>query len=266
MRLPKPIQQWFGYVRRLPRRVWILFRLSIRGRARWLQGLIILVWLALIAMVSSVVATILLAFLPVPATPLMVLRSAQQWSAGEPVVWQHDWVGGQHISPHLKLAVICAEDQLFLEHFGFDLEAIQKAMEHNRRSRRKRGASTISQQTAKNVFLWPGRSWLRKGLEVWFTGLIELFWSKKRILTVYLNIAEFGPGIYGAEAAAQHYFKRSAGTLRPDQAALLAAVLPSPLRYSVRRPGPYVQRRQQWILRQMDLNGGPAFLDKSGKK
>ena len=151
-------------------------------------------------------------FLPVPFTPLMFIRSTQQMSDPKrDFRWKHDWVSAREISPHLRLAVICAEDQNFYAHWGFDLEAIGKAVEHNKKSRRKRGASTISQQTAKNVFLWPGRSWVRKELEVWFTGLIELFWSKKRILHVYLNSIELGDGIYGAEAASQHFFNVSFG-------------------------------------------------------
>lgn len=142
----------------------------------------------------------------------MFIRSTQQMSDPKrDFRWKHDWVSAREISPHLRLAVICAEDQNFYAHWGFDLEAIGKAVEHNKKSRRKRGASTISQQTAKNVFLWPGRSWVRKELEVWFTGLIELFWSKKRILHVYLNSIELGDGIYGAEAASQHFFNVSFG-------------------------------------------------------
>ena len=198
--------------------------------------------------------TLLYRFLPIPATPLMLIRSAEQRRDPEREArWKHDWVSADEISPHLHLAVVCAEDQNFYTHWGFDLEAIDKAVEHNKKSRRKRGASTISQQTAKNVFLWPGRSWLRKGLEVWFTGLIELFWSKKRILHVYLNCIEFGDGIYGAEAAARHFFKKKASQLTPQEAALLAAVLPSPLRYNAANPGGYVRKRQSWILDQMRM-------------
>lgn len=208
----------------------------------------------------SILLTILLAFIPIMGTPLMVIRAVEGKRVSEEVLWKKDWVGRNQLSDHLKLAVICAEDQNFLEHHGFDLIAIEKALKHNKKSRRKRGASTISQQTAKNVFLWPGRSWLRKGLEVWFTALIEIFWSKQRILTVYLNIAEMGKGIYGAEAAAQHYFRKSAAKLTRAEAALLASVLPSPMRYSASNPGPYVRKRQAWIMRQMQMQGGVATM------
>ena len=146
---------------------------------------------------------ILYSFLPVPVTPLMVQRCWEQaWDKERDVQLLHDWVSYKELSPHLQLAVVCAEDQDFLEHEGFDFEAIEKAYKYNKTHKRKRGASTISQQTAKNVFLWPGRSWLRKGLEVYFTFLIETIWSKERIMTTYLNSIEFGDGIYGAQAAA----------------------------------------------------------------
>ncbi|HNX80235.1 MAG TPA: monofunctional biosynthetic peptidoglycan transglycosylase, partial [Prolixibacteraceae bacterium] len=147
----------------------------------------------------SLLFVILFKWAPVPATPLMVIRSVQQISDGKPLKWKHDWVSKKKISRNLKLAVICSEDQNFIAHGGFDLEAIDKAIQESKtRNKRVRGASTISQQTAKNVFLWPGRSWVRKGLEVWFTALIELFWSKERSLHVYLNSIEMGDGIYGA--------------------------------------------------------------------
>jgi len=177
-----------------------------------------------------------------------------QWFAleGESPRWDYRFRKGEALGSNLGLAVIAAEDQRFGQHHGFDLEAIEKAIEHNEKGGKVRGASTISQQTAKNVFLWPARSWVRKGLEVWFTLLIELVWGKERILEVYQNIAEFGPGIYGAEAAAQQFFGKSAQKLSRSEAALLAAVLPSPRRYSAARPSAYVQRRQRWILRQMN--------------
>ncbi len=199
---------------------------------------------------------VLYRFIPVLITPLMVIRVMEQ--ANDPkreVRWRHDWVGFENLSPHLQLAVVCGEDQAFLEHWGFDLQAIEKAIEHNRKRRRLRGASTISQQTAKNVFLWPGRSWFRKGLEVYFTFLIETLWSKERIMTVYLNVIEFGDGIYGAEAASRHFFRKSAKHLTREEAALLAAVLPNPLKRSVVRPSTLVRNRQQWILEQMRMWG-----------
>lgn len=232
-------------------------------RSWWKRSLLAIGLMLFLILSTSVGITLLYAVVPVPVTPLMVIRSCQYWKADKPTAWRKKWVSERGLSPHLKLAVICAEDQNFLHHRGFDYGAIEKALEHNKRSRRKRGASTISMQTAKNVFLWPERSWLRKGLEVWFTFLIETCWSKRRIMTVYLNIAEWGPGIYGAEAASQYYFKKPASRLTPSEAALLAAVLPSPLRYSVRNPGPFVQNRRDWVLRQMQLHGGAKRLEEN---
>ena len=201
--------------------------------------------------------TVVYRFLPVPCTALMVVRMLEQ--ADDPartVRLKKDWVSLEQLSPKLQLAVVCAEDQAFLEHWGFDFGAIEKALEHNQKSRRVRGASTISQQTAKNVFLWPARSWLRKGLEVYFTFLIEVLWSKERIMTVYLNVIEFGDGIYGAEAAAQNFFKKSAASLSTEQAALMAAVLPNPLKRNIANPSSLVRQRQQWIIGQMRMWGG----------
>lgn len=238
-----------------------LWRFSFRGRSKAGRLMAAGLWLSGLFVTTSLVVTLLYAVLPVWVTPLMLIRAGQGVRADKENLWKKTWVPGSAISNHLKLAVICAEDQNFLKHRGFDLGAIQKAMEHNKRSRRKRGASTISQQTAKNVFLWPGRSWVRKGLEVWFTALIELCWSKKRIMTVYLNIVELGPGIYGAEAAGKSFFRKPAARLSPSDAALLAAVLPSPIRYSARKPGPFVRERQAWVQRQMRLFGGVAYLD-----
>jgi monofunctional biosynthetic peptidoglycan transglycosylase len=166
----------------------------------------------------------------------------------------------QKISPNLPLAVVASEDQKFPEHHGFDVEAIEKAYALNQHSHRIHGASTISQQVAKNLFLWSGRSYFRKGLEAWFTVLIEGCWPKRRILEVYLNIAEFGSGIYGAEAAAQHFFHKSAARLTRSDAAVLAAVLPSPERYSVAAPSRYVQQRREWIMGQMQALGGADML------
>lgn len=168
------------------------------------------------------------------------------------------WVPYRAISPAMPLAVIASEDQLFMDHHGFDVEAMRKAMDHNDRGKSVRGASTISQQTAKNVFLWPGRTYLRKGLEAWFTVLIEALWSKQRILEVYVNVAETGPGRFGAEATARQCFQRSAAKLTREQAALIAAVLPSPRRYNACRPSAYVRRRQAWVLRQMAQIGDVA--------
>jgi monofunctional biosynthetic peptidoglycan transglycosylase len=162
------------------------------------------------------------------------------------------------------VAVIAAEDQNFTEHFGFDWQAIEKAVQHNEHSRRKRGASTVSQQTAKNLFLWNSRSWTRKGLEAWFTLLIEVGWSKKRILEVYLNIVEFGDGVYGAEAAARTFFGKPAKRLTPSEAALLAAVLPNPHRFHASAPSDYIRGRQAWILNQMRQLGGDQVVKDLG--
>ncbi len=206
--------------------------------------------------------TLLYTFLPVPLTPLMVQRTLEQaWASDRDIQLKHDWVPLSDISSHLQLAVVCAEDQDFLEHEGFDFEAIEKAYKYNKTHKRKRGASTISQQTAKNAFLWPKRSWLRKGLEVYFTFLIEIFWSKERIMAVYLNSIEYGDGIYGAEAAAQHFFKKPAKDLNRKEAALLAAVLPNPLVYKVESPSGQTTERQRWIIRQMRMWGGKIDYD-----
>ena len=163
----------------------------------------------------------------------------------------HRWVNGSHISKHAFTAVIAAEDQRFYQHHGFDFDAIYKAYQRNARGGKLRGASTISQQVAKNLFLSPARNFGRKALEVWFTMLIEALWSKTRILEMYLNIAEFGDHLYGVEAASRHYFGIPAQRLSADQAALLAATLPNPIILNADHPGPYLQRRQSWILRQM---------------
>lgn len=195
-------------------------------------------------------------WVPVPVTPLMIIRTTQQKMAGKPAVLKYDWVYVKKISPNLQLAVICSEDQNFVNHRGFDLKAIQDALEYSKnRNEKPRGASTISQQTAKNLFLWPGRSWMRKGLEVWFTSWIELFWSKKRILEVYLNIIETGDGVYGAAAASQFHFGVAADRLSKRQAAAIAAVLPNPRHYSAANPGPYTSGRIIWIQQQMAQYG-----------
>jgi monofunctional biosynthetic peptidoglycan transglycosylase len=184
------------------------------------------------------------------------------WTSRDPAyVFRHSWVDLNRISPNLPLAVVASEDQKFPEHWGFDVESIEKAYALNQHSHRVRGASTISQQVAKNLFLWSGRSYFRKGLEAYFTLLIEAFWPKRRILEVYLNIAEFGYGTYGAEAAAQRFFHTSAARLSRGDAAVLAAVLPNPVRLSAAAPSRYVQQRRDWILRQMQALGGSEMLD-----
>ncbi|EPG6267595.1 monofunctional biosynthetic peptidoglycan transglycosylase [Klebsiella aerogenes] len=200
--------------------------------------------------------------LPVPFSAVMLERQVSAWFSGDfHYVAHSDWVGMDEISPWMGLAVIAAEDQKFPDHWGFDVPAIEKALAHNERNENRiRGASTLSQQTAKNLFLWDGRSWLRKGLEVGLTVGIETVWGKKRILTVYLNIAEFGDGIFGVEAAAQRYFHKPASRLTPAEAALLAAVLPNPIRFRADAPSGYVRSRQAWILRQMRQLGGEGFM------
>lgn len=194
---------------------------------------------------------ILYKWVPVPFTPLMAIRYFE--FPEEPI--QHEWVPISKISPHLQLAVISSEDQNFLNHSGFDIKAIEKAMDENKSGKRVRGASSISQQTAKNVFLWPQRSWIRKGLEVYFTFMIELFWSKERILEVYLNSIEMGKGIYGAEAASQAWFKKPAAKLSAYEAAAIAAILPNPRQYRANPASNYINQRKNWIVRQMQNYG-----------
>lgn len=201
----------------------------------------------------SVLMVVIYAFVPVPVTPLMMIRSVGGMGESKTGGWKKDWVSLDEISPKLQSAAIAAEDARFLAHNGFDLDAIDKAIRYNNKStRRIRGGSTITQQVAKNVFLWPSRSWLRKGIEVYFTGLIELLWSKRRILEVYLNVVEFGEGVYGAEAASQMYFKKPAKNLNGNEAALLAAVLPNPHRFLVNKPSGYIRFRQGMIQRRMN--------------
>ncbi|WP_038160836.1 monofunctional biosynthetic peptidoglycan transglycosylase [Trabulsiella guamensis] len=208
---------------------------------------------------------LLFSIMPVPFSAVMVERQMGAWLRGDfGYVAHSDWVSMDEISPWMGLAVIAAEDQKFPEHWGFDMAAIEKALSHNERHEtRIRGASTLSQQTAKNMFLWDGRSWLRKGLEAGLTVGIETLWTKRRILTVYLNIAEFGEGIFGVEAAAQRYFHKPASQLTMSEAALLAAVLPNPLRFKASAPSGYVRSRQAWILRQMRQLGGESFMRKN---
>ncbi|EEP95950.1 Monofunctional biosynthetic peptidoglycan transglycosylase [Yersinia aldovae ATCC 35236] len=217
----------------------------------------------IIGIVALWLAGILIfAFLPVPFSMVMIERQLGAWLTGDfSYVAHSDWVPMDEISPYMALAVMAAEDQKFPGHWGFDVGAIESALSHNQRNQNRiRGASTLSQQTAKNLFLWDGRSWVRKGLEVGLTAGIELVWTKRRILTVYLNIAEFGDGIFGVEAAARHFFNKPASKLSASEAALLAAVLPNPLRFKVNAPSGYVISRQQWILRQMRQLGGKEFI------
>lgn len=201
--------------------------------------------------VLSVLSTLLFRVVPVPVTPLMIIRCVQQVGRGEMPRLAHDWVPLSEMSRYLPVAVIASEDQRFLQHNGFDTKAIQIAMMERMEGKRKRGGSTISQQTAKNVFLWPTSSWLRKGFEVYFTFLIETLWSKERIMEVYLNSIEMGDGIYGAEAVARAHFNCSASELTRSNCALIAATLPAPLRFNSAQPTPYLLKRQAWIKQQM---------------
>ncbi|MGB1312911.1 MAG: monofunctional biosynthetic peptidoglycan transglycosylase [Bizionia paragorgiae] len=210
----------------------------------------------------SVALVVLYKFVPVPVTPLMVIRYFENETTNKNL-WQHDWVPIAKMSKNLQLAVICSEDQNFLNHKGFDIEAIQKAFDRNQKGKRIRGASSISQQTAKNVFLWPQRSWLRKGLEAYFTFLIETIWSKERILEVYLNSIEMGDGIYGAEAASQFWFQKSAAQLNQYEGAAIAAILPNPLKYRAQPASTYIQGRKQWIVKQMGYFGPLQFKAKN---
>ena len=207
----------------------------------------------------SVAWVLVYKFLPVPLT-LTQVEAFFELEEGK--AFQKDWTSIEKMSLNLPLAMVAAEDQAFFEHKGFDLKAIEKALKYNERKKGKkvRGGSTISQQVAKNVFLWQGRSWFRKGMEAYFTILIEACWSKKRILEVYLNVAEMGEGIFGAQAAARAYFKKDALNLVSGEAALIAAVLPSPKRYKVRNPGPYVQGRAGRIKRNMQNLGGQRWI------
>jgi len=210
----------------------------------------------------SVIAVALLRWIDPPYSAFMAQTQMAAWTKHDRTyVFRHHWVDLNRVSPNLPLAVVASEDQKFPEHWGFDVEAIEKAYEMNQHSHRVHGASTISQQVAKNLFLWSGRSYFRKGLEAYFTVLIEACWPKRRILEIYLNIAEFGYGTYGAEAAAQRFFHKPAARLTRSDSAVLAAVLPNPELLSAAAPSAYVQQRRDWILGQMQALGGPEMLD-----
>ncbi len=245
---------------------------SDKQRRRWPRWL----WkLPLLLMLFSVAQVVALRFIDPPFSMFMLARQLEAVLEGDfKFRLAHDWRDMAKISPNLPIAVVASEDQNFAHHHGFDFQAIEKAQAHNERMaeraekrgkpvRRLHGASTISQQTAKNLFLWSGDGWtrmLRKGVEVWYTALIEMLWPKQRILEVYVNIAEFGDGVYGVQAASRGFFGKDAANLTAAQAARLAAVLPSPRRYDAGRPGPYVQRRANAIQRQMRQIGGAGYL------
>jgi len=211
-----------------------------------------ILWILILFFGSSVFFTILYKFIPPPVTPLMLIRLLDQRKNEKQLVLKKNWVSLKYVSGYMPAAVIACEDQNFLTHKGFDLKAIKKAQKHNSKSKKKRGASTISQQTAKNVFLWPKRSWFRKGLEVYFTILIEIIWGKKRIMEVYLNVIETGDGIYGVDKAAEIYFNKNAKNLTKREAALIAVCLPNPLKMKPNKLTGYRLKRLSWALRQIN--------------
>jgi monofunctional biosynthetic peptidoglycan transglycosylase len=217
----------------------------IKNIFRWLKKAML--WFFAI----SVLLVVIFKWVPVPFTPLMAIRAVENKWEGKDAVLSHDWVPIEEISPNLQKAVIASEDGNFLNHYGFDFQAMQKAFKNNQKGKRIKGGSTISQQTAKNVFLWQGRSYLRKGLEAYFTVLIELIWGKERIMEVYLNSIEMGKGVYGAEEAAQHWYRKSAINLTKREAAGIAAILPNPLKYKATNSSSYIERRKDKILRNM---------------
>jgi len=212
---------------------------------RWLKRLLI------IFVVFSIIGVLLFRFIPIPFTPFMVYKTIEQVSGGKGFRWHKTWVPLKEVSKQVPRALMAAEDQHFLEHHGFDFDAIKKAYKNNEKGKRVKGASTISQQTAKNVFLWPGRNWVRKGLEAWFTFLIELFWSKERIMEVYINVIEMGQGLYGIEAASREYYKKSSAQLTKGEAAMIACILPNPVLYSPLNPNARIYRKHKRVLQNM---------------
>ena len=229
------------------------------ARRRWRRWL----WLVpCVLALCSIVQVAVLRFVDPPFSTVMALRQAEAWAQGD-WSWRvhHQWRDLEQMAASVPISLVAAEDQRFPAHHGFDLQAIEKALDHNASGKRLRGGSTISQQVAKNVFLWQGRSWLRKGLEAWYTVLIEALWPKQRILEMYANVAEFGDGVYGVQAAARRFWGKDAAQLSAAESARLAAVLPSPRRYSATRPGPFVQRRAAWIQRQARQLGGPGYVE-----
>lgn len=216
----------------------------LKKTARFLLKLIL--WF----IVLSVFSVVLFRFVPVPVTPLMVSRYIE-YKDDDKVGLSHDWVPLEEISPNLQKAVIASEDATFLEHHGFDFNAMYKAYKSNSKGKKIKGGSTISQQTAKNVFLWQGRSYIRKAFEAYFTVLIELLWSKERILEVYLNSIEMGKGVYGAQAASQHWYGKDAAALTKYEAAGIAAILPNPIKFRAKGSTGYIERKKGRIIRLM---------------
>jgi monofunctional biosynthetic peptidoglycan transglycosylase len=236
-------------------------KFNLKQNIKKLPKIVLKIFLGLIFL--SIFSVLLLKWLNPITSSIMIQRKIEaliSWNERQMIAYE--WFNYDEISKQMALAVVAAEDQNFPNHFGFDFEQIEKALEQHERGRRLRGASTITQQVAKNLFLWEGRSFIRKGLEAYFTLLIELLWSKERILEVYLNIVEMGDMIFGIGAASQIYFKKLPGKLTRSQAALLAAVIPNPIRFSVRKPSGYILRRQSWILGQMSSLGGTEYLKK----
>jgi monofunctional biosynthetic peptidoglycan transglycosylase len=211
--------------------------------------------IALWFFVISILSVFVFKWVPVPSTPLMVTRAIDNKLDGNDMICSHDWVPLEEISTNLQKAVIASEDANFLTHHGFDFKAIQKAMESNEKGKKLKGGSTISQQTAKNVFLWQGRSYLRKGLEAYFTVLIELIWGKERIMEVYLNSIEMGNGVYGAEAASKYWYRKSAINLTKKEAAGIAAILPNPRKFKATNSSSYINRRKGRIVKHMNYVG-----------
>ena len=224
-------------------------------------GIVALIVLIIFFFVSIISVVTLKWIDPFTSSVMMQKKISSIFSSDENSTIYYNWVNYDDISVNAKLAVIAAEDQNFPYHFGFDFEQLGKAINESQRGRRLRGASTITQQVAKNLFLWNGKSLIRKGFEAYFTVLIEFFWSKRRILEVYLNITEMGNMIFGVGAAGKKYFKRSAAKLTNEQAALIAAILPNPLKYSVTHPSGYTLKRKNWILNQMKSLGGNSYLE-----
>jgi monofunctional glycosyltransferase len=213
-------------------------------------------WALIIYFGVTILSVIVFRWVPFFTTPMVILRSVKEKFSHHPAEIQKKWVSIDNISPNLQLAVFCSEDQEFFHHHGFNFSAIKEAWQFDEHSKKKmKGASTISQQAARCAFLTTHRSWIRKGFEVYFTGLIELCWSKKRIMEVYLNVIEFGRGIFGAEAASEYYFHKHAKDLTRSEAAALASILPDPMKWNPVNPGPYVAERQTWILDQMNHYG-----------
>nr|CDQ33468.1 Penicillin-binding protein 2D [Virgibacillus halodenitrificans] len=229
----------------------------------WLRrGLRFLLFVILGFVGLSVLLVLVFRVVPVFGSTVMLERKIESWVSGEPISIHQQWRPWASLSDNAKLAVIASEDQRFPMHHGFDFNQMQKALDAWFSGDSLRGASTISQQTAKNLFLWTDRTWVRKGFEAWFTVLIELLWPKERILEVYLNIVEWDSGVFGLEAAAQHYFGVSASQLSAAQASRLAAILPNPREWSASRPSAYIQQRSQWIRQQMRQLGGSAYLER----